>query len=305
MGATPILTGRVCMVTGATSGIGAVTARELGSLGATVVLVGRDAGRCARQADAIARATGAPVAALVADLSSQRQVRELADAFEGRFPRLDVLVNNAGACFARRRLTVDGIEMTLALNHLAPFLLTALLLPSLRRSGSARVVNVSSVAHTRATLEDLEDLQGARRYDRLAAYGRSKLAILLFTHELARRLEGTGVTANAVDPGLVATNLGIDDGWLRVKLRNLLRRELLSPEEGARTTLHVASAPQLEGVTGRYFRECREVRPSDASRDPAAAARLWEESERLTGLRDAAPRVPAVAAPGAATATPG
>jgi NAD(P)-dependent dehydrogenase (short-subunit alcohol dehydrogenase family) len=283
VGAERVLSGKLCLVTGATSGIGAVTARELAALGATVVLVGRDRARCDRQARDVARRTGSEVVPLVADLSSQQQVRAVADAVRRLSPRLDVLVNNAGSYFMVRRLSVDGVEMTLALNHLAPFLLTALLLPSLRASRSARVVNVSSGAHARASL-DLEDLQGERRYERLEAYGRAKLAQLLFTYELARRVRGTSVTSNAFDPGLVATNLGADNGWLRVKLRNLLTPGMVRPEVGARTGIHLAASPQVEGVTGRYFRECREVPSSAESRDEEAARRLWRASERLVRL---------------------
>jgi NAD(P)-dependent dehydrogenase (short-subunit alcohol dehydrogenase family) len=277
------LGGKICLVTGGTSGIGAVTARELARLGASVVLVGRDAGRCARRRDAIRRGTGSPVEALVADLSSQLQIRRLAEEFRARFARLDVLVNNAGSYFMRRRLTVDGLEMTFALNHLAYFLLTNLLLDRLEASAAARVVNVSSIAHEQGRL-DLADLQGERHYDRLAAYAASKLANLLFTYELARRLAGTRVTVNALHPGIVATHLGRDNGWLRTTVRNLLSRSMIDPEEGARTSVYLASSPEVEGVTGRYFYECKEARSSEGSRDPAAAADLWSVSERLTGL---------------------
>jgi NAD(P)-dependent dehydrogenase (short-subunit alcohol dehydrogenase family) len=277
------LDGRICLITGATSGLGAVTARALARLGAVVVVAGRDERRCTREVDAIRRA-GGRAEALTADLSSQAEVRRLAALFCARHPRLDVLVNNAGAYFRRRRVTADGLELTFALNHLAPFLLTLLLLERLLASPSGRVVNVSSRAHAREPL-DLEDLQAERRYDRLEAYGRSKLANLLFTYELARRLAGTPVTVNAVDPGAVATDLGSDDGWLRVKARNLLRRGLLTPEQGARTGIHVAASPRVAGLSGRYFRDGREARSSERSHDAAAAARLWRASEELTGLR--------------------
>jgi NAD(P)-dependent dehydrogenase (short-subunit alcohol dehydrogenase family) len=298
-----LLDGRVCLVTGATSGIGAATASELARLGARVVIVGRDAGRCAGAVARIRRAGGL-AEALVADLSSQASVRALAASFGRRHDRLDVLVNNAGAYFARRQLSADGVELTFALNHLGPFLLTLLLLDRLGASASARVVNVSSVAHEGLRL-DFDDLQAERRYDRLEAYGRSKLANLLFTYELARRLEGMRATANALHPGSVATHLGADRGWLRVRLRNLVRRGLLDPERGARTTVHVASAPELEGVTGRYFTDCREARSSEASRDPAAGARLWAASEQLTGLRwSPAPQWTLPHRPGSATFSP-
>jgi len=181
------LAGKICLVTGATSGIGAVTARELAARGATSVLVGRDGARCSRQAESIRRHTGSRVEFLIGDLSSQAQVRRVAQEFRSRFTRLDVLVNNAGAYFMRREISADGLEMTFALNHLAFFLLTSLLLDRLLASPSARVVNVSSNAHEQGTLDFL-NLQGERHYDRLEAYSRSKLANVLFTYELARRL---------------------------------------------------------------------------------------------------------------------
>jgi NAD(P)-dependent dehydrogenase (short-subunit alcohol dehydrogenase family) len=272
------------MVTGATSGLGAVTARQLAQLGATVVAVGRDRRRSERQAESIRRQTGARVEVAIADLSSQAQIHCLVREFSRRFARLDVLVNNAGAYFMRRELSVDRLEMTFALNHLAHFLLTNLLLERLKESPSARVVNVSSCAHEQARM-DFEDLQCERRYERIEAYARSKLANLLFTYELTRRLKGRRVTVNALDPGIVATNLGSNNGWLRTKVRNLLNRSMISPEEGARTSTYLASSPEVEGVTGRYFFQCKEVRSSEASHDEAAADTLWRVSEYLTGLR--------------------
>jgi NAD(P)-dependent dehydrogenase (short-subunit alcohol dehydrogenase family) len=288
------------MVSGATSGIGRVTARELARLGATVIVLGRDNRKCARQVETIKRETGSRVEALVADLSSQRQIRQLAEDFRSMFARLDVLVNNAGSYFMRREVSVDGLEMTFAVNHLAPFLLTSLLLDRLQASSSARVVNVSSNAHTQARI-DFEDLQCERRYDRLEAYSRSKLANLLFTYELARRLKGSGVTVNAVNPGSAATNLGSDNGWvrgwMRVKLRNLLKRHLIRPEEGAKANIYLATSPEVEGVTGRYFFQCKEVPSSAASYGRATAERLWHASEELTGLRPSASRVGLLTAP--------
>jgi NAD(P)-dependent dehydrogenase (short-subunit alcohol dehydrogenase family) len=282
-----VMVGKVCIVSGATSGIGAETARELARLGATVVVLGRDPKKCARQVDIIRRETRSRVETLVADLSSQRQIRRLAEELRNEFPRVDVLVNNAACYFMKRRVTDDGLEMTFALNHLAPFLLTNLLLDRLLASPSARIVNVCSNAHTQGRI-DFDDLQCERRYDRLEAYSRSKLAILLFTYELARRLKESRVTANAVNPGAVASDLGSDNGWLRgwlrVRARNVIRRHLISPEEGAKTSIHVATSPELEGVTGRYFVHCKDVPSSVASYDRATAERLWRVSEELTGL---------------------
>jgi NAD(P)-dependent dehydrogenase (short-subunit alcohol dehydrogenase family) len=282
------------MVSGATSGFGAVTARALARLGATVIVLGRDRKKCARQVESIRRETGSRVEAMVADLSSQREIRRLAEEFRRKFPRLDVLVNNAASYFMRRELTEDGLERTFALNHLAPFLLTSLLLDRLEASPSARVVNLSSNAHTVGKI-DFEDLQCERRYDRLSAYSRSKLASLLFTYELARRLKGSRVTVNAVNPGSAATNLGSDNGWLRgrlrVKLRNLFKGYLISAEKGAKSSIYLATSPELEGVTGRYFLHCKEVPSSIASYDRATADRLWRVSGELTGLRPAASAV--------------
>jgi NAD(P)-dependent dehydrogenase (short-subunit alcohol dehydrogenase family) len=280
---TRALQGRICLVTGATTGIGSVTALELARLGGDVVIVGRRSDRCLREVARVHRATGGRVVALPADLSSLGQVRGLAEAFRSRFPRLDVLVNNAGSYFFRRELSADGLEMTFALNHLGHFALTLLLMRSLRASPSARVVNVSSAAHERWTV-DFDDLRCDKRYERLAAYGRSKLANLLFTYELARRLKGTRITVNALHPGSVATNLGSDGAWLRVRVRNLVKRSMLRPEDGARTSVYLATSREVEGVSGRYFNQCRQIRSSEASYDETAAARLWQVSEGLSGV---------------------
>lgn len=276
--------GKTCLVTGATSGLGAVAAMELAKMGATVIVAGRSASKCAAHAERIGRATGARVETALADLASMEQVRRMAGEVAARFERLDVLVNNAGTYLFERTLTPDGLEKTFAVNHLAPFLLTKLLLDRLKASPAARIVNVSSTAHANGAI-DFDNLQGERRYDRLDAYARSKLALLMFTYELARRLQGTTVTANAVHPGVVATELGSEGGareWLRVKLRNVAKRSMLTPEQGARFLVHAASAPELDGVSGRYLDQGREVRSSPASYDEAVARKLWEVSERLT-----------------------
>lgn len=275
--------GKTCLVTGATSGLGRVTARELARLGARVVLVGRDRARCEAATSAIAGATGnAAVEYLVADLSVQAQVRRLARDFRARHDRLDVLVNNAGALFATRRESADGIEMTFALNHLAYFLLTELLLDVLKAAAPARVVNVASGAHAMVRGIDFDDLQGRARYRPFRAYSQSKLANILFTFELARRLEGTGVTANTLHPGFVATNFTAGNGALGWSLRRLAGLLAIRPEEGAKTSVYLASSPEVAGITGRYFVEQRTAEPSAAARDRDAALRLWRVSEELT-----------------------
>ncbi len=294
--------GKVCLVTGATSGIGEATARELAARGATVVVVGRSAERAAATVARIERrtrsgtgdseargsearlgvpnGTGNVVESLLADLSSQRDVRRLAEAFTARHDRLHVLVNNAGAVFTRRRESPDGLELTFALNHLAYFLLTTLLLDTLKASAPARVVNVSSDAHTPARL-DFDDLQAERGYSGFGVYGRSKLANLLFTYELARRLEGTGVTVNALHPGVVASRFATNNGRLIRLLHPLARPFMISPEQGARTVVYLATSPEVEGVTGQYFVKERPRRSSEASYDLAAAERLWQASADL------------------------
>jgi retinol dehydrogenase 12 len=275
--------GKVCMVTGATSGLGFATARALAAQGATVVGVGRTA---ATTSTARARmpAEAAGVEWLTADFRSLAQVRDLAVEFQRRHSRLDVLVNNAGATFRKRQLTTEGIELTLAVNHLAPFLLTNLLLDMLRASAPSRIVNVASIAHLRGDL-DFADLEMRRGYRPFRAYARSKLANLLFTYELARRLEGTGVTVNAVHPGLVRTKLGSRNGVLRsVGWRLLhLRHHSVSvdPERGADAIVFVASSPDVASRSGGYFSEREWVPSSPESRDRAAAERLWTVSERL------------------------
>ena len=276
--------GKVCLVTGANSGIGRVTALGLAERGATVVLVCRNEESGAAVLDEIGR-QGGTATLLTADLSSQRQVRAAAAAFLERFDRLDVLINNAGvAVRGARQLSEDGLETTFAVNHLAPFLLTTLLLDRLKASAPARVITVSSAAHRTYAL-DFDDLQGERRYSGFGAYARSKLANILFTHELSRRLEGTGVTANCMHPGVVATGIFRNQlPWVRAVFTNPLA---LTPEKGADTLLWLATAPDVAEVSGRYFVRRKPRRPSRAARDPATARRLWEASEALTAQRDA------------------
>ncbi|HEX5189482.1 MAG TPA: SDR family NAD(P)-dependent oxidoreductase [Streptosporangiaceae bacterium] len=276
--------GRVCVVTGASSGIGKATSVALAGLGATVVLVCRDRARGqAAMADVAAAAgeTARPSLEL-ADLSSMEQVRALAGRL-GKLPAIRVLINNAGLVVARRQLTADGFELSLAVNHLAPFLLTNLLLPTLTASAPARVITVSSIAHRGAML-DVDDLQCERRYLAMLAYANSKLANVLFTRELARRLDATEVTANCLHPGTVRSRFG-DTGalWLRLGLAvggGVLR----TPESGAKTSVYLASAPEMAGQTGGYYVNAKRRRPSRRARDDDLARRLWEASARLTGL---------------------
>ena len=277
------MAGRTVLVTGGTGGIGGATAAGLAALGARVGVVGRDRGRAEAAAGHI-RAAGGQADVFVADASAQREVRGLADEVLAAYPRLDVLVNNVGGYWAHRHATEDGLERTFAVNHLAPFLLTNLLLDRLRESVPARVVTVSSGAQAMGRI-DFDDLQGERGYSGQRAYNQSKLANVMFTYELARRLEGTGVTANVLHPGVVRTAIGREDskGWMRLMLP-VLRPFMRSPEKGARTSIHLASSPELEGVTGQYFANEQPKRSSKASYDTEAAARLWRVSAELVGL---------------------
>jgi NAD(P)-dependent dehydrogenase (short-subunit alcohol dehydrogenase family) len=280
--------GRICLVTGATSGIGRETAIGLAERGATVVIAGRDAARGREAVTEIQRRAGRrDVELLVADLSSQAEVRRLAAEFRARHDQLHVLVNNAAVITPKRTTTIDGLETQLAVNHLAPFLLTRLLLEVMKASAPARIVNVSSQVE-RMGVVDFDDLGRERRpYERLDAYNQSKLANILFTTELARRLEGTGVTANCLHPGVIGTNLLAAYEGRPALLKFLTTRGRPSPKDGAVTSLFVATSPTLDGVTGRYFRESAESRPSPKALDADVAARLWEVSERLTGLAGA------------------
>jgi len=279
-----LMQGKICVVTGATSGIGLVTAQVLARQGATLIVIARNAERGAATVSRIQQETGnSAVELMVTDLSAQTQVRQLAREIQHRFARLDVLVNNAGALFARRQLSQDGLEMTFALNHLAYFLLTNLLLDPLKAADSARIVNVSSEAHRRARL-DFSDLQGQHRYTGWRAYSRSKLANILFTYELARRLAGTGIVTNTLHPGFVATNFGRNNRSITAAFFRILQLAAISPEEGAQTIICLASSPAVKGVTGEYFVKQQAVRSSQASYDRIAAERLWQVSAELTRL---------------------
>ena len=280
------MAGRVCVITGASSGIGKAASVALARLGASVVLVCRDRGRGERaMAEVAAAATAGQPSLELADLSSLQQVRDVAGRL-GQLPKIDVLVNNAGLVVARRRLTVDGLEHTLAVNHLAPFLLTNLLLPKLQASAPAsapaRVITVSSTAHRGGRL-NLDDLQLERFYSPMLAYSNSKTANILFTRELASRLAGTGVTANCLHPGTVATNFGqTGSRWLRYGLV-VGRYFLRTPESGASRIVYLASSPEVAGQTGGYYVGRKRREPSKSARDDDLARRLWDISAELTG----------------------
>jgi NAD(P)-dependent dehydrogenase (short-subunit alcohol dehydrogenase family) len=281
------MSGRVCVVTGATRGIGRATAERLAELGATLVLVCRRLEEGEGVASEIASAHGGrPALVVPGDLSSQRSVRDAADLIRAAHGQVHVLVNNAGLIPRQRETTVDGLEMQFAVNHLAYFLLTNLLLDRLVDGAPSRVVNVTSGAHQGGRL-DFSDLQSERRYDPVRVYGRTKLANVLFTYELARRLANTGVTANCLHPGVVATKLMAD--YMNVPLVGgaIARTFGGSPEKGAETSAYLAASREVEGVTGRYFVGQRETRSSPASYDVTLQQRLWEESTRLTALATA------------------
>jgi NAD(P)-dependent dehydrogenase (short-subunit alcohol dehydrogenase family) len=284
MNETNLLEGKTCMVTGATSGIGLATARGLAKLGARVVVVGRDANKCTRVVKDIRQQSGNPeVDCLLADLSDQAQIRKLALEFQESYARLHVLVNNAGGFFLRRQESVDGLEMTFALNHLNYFLLTILLIEVLKASAPARIVNVSSESHRNERM-DFDDLQMKRSYKPMRAYGRSKLDNILFTRELSRRLEGSGVMANALHPGFVATNIGGNNGWLARVVMPLIHLRAISPQKGAETSIYLASSPEVAGVSSEYFIKCKSVRAGEAAYDDQAALQLWNASQDLTGV---------------------
>ena len=279
------MNGRICLVTGSTHGIGLATARALAEMGATVLVHGRDGVRARAVARTLGRDTGnRNVRSVRADFAELAQVRRLAQELESGLPRLDVLINNAAVMGAPGARSADGYDLTFAVNHLAPFLLTNLLLGRLRQSAPARIIVVASEAHRRAAL-DFGDLMNARVPGFLTAYERSKLANLLLVRSLARRLAGSGVSVNALHPGLVASHLF---RGLPLPLRLLLlgpgRLAMSSTERGARGSVYLASAPGLGGESGGYYRRCRRVAPSAEAESDADAERLWLESARLTGL---------------------
>ncbi len=284
--------GKICLVTGGTNGIGRATAQALAQMGATVVIVGRDAQKAARVSEQIRIATGNQKADwLLADLSSQQDIRRLATEFKSKYSQLHVLLNNAGGTFNTRQLSVDGIEMTFALNHLAYFLLTNLLLDTIKASAPARIINVSSGAHTGGKI-DFDNLQGERSYTSFAPYANSKMANILFTTELARRLEGTGVTVNTLHPGLTSTGFGKNNPGLLMNIMGavipLIAR---SPEKGAQTSIYLASSPEVHSISGKYFVDCKVTQPAPAATDRAVAKQLWDISAEMVHLADAVPEL--------------
>lgn len=280
------LRGKTILVTGGTDGIGKQTALELAQSGANVWIVGRNRVKC----KAVSLEIGArlsdsrTIQPLVADLSSIEGVKSLAAEVRNRLGRLDVLLNNAGGMFMQRELTVDGLERTFALNHLAYFTLTHELMPLLRASAPARIICVASDAHRAAQGIQFEDLQSERRYSGWKAYCQSKLANVLFVRELARRIEGSGVSANALHPGFVRTAFFSWPGMAGTMTRLFARIAAISVEAGARTPVYLARSEEVSGVSGKYFYKCKYVEPSTWARDDAAARRLWDVSASLTGL---------------------
>jgi NAD(P)-dependent dehydrogenase (short-subunit alcohol dehydrogenase family) len=275
---------KVCLITGATSGIGLATALGLAQQGASVILVGRNQDRGTAALARIRDETGNRSACfLAADLSAHSEVRQLAQEVQARYPRLDVLINNAGSFFHRRQESADGIEMTWALNVLGPFLLTKLLSQRLKASAPARVLNVSSVMQ-RVGRMHFGDLEGKQRYNRVRAYSQSKLALVLLAYEFARRLGGTGVTVNALNPGFVATGIiSGNGGWPWGLFQAVANLVAVSPQAGAQTGIYLASSPDVAATTGQYFKGGKAVPSSAASYDLAAAQRLWQVCLEMTG----------------------
>ena len=276
--------GKVALVTGGTSGIGKATATALSAMGADVVITGRNRERGEGGAAENRAQTGGRVDLALADLSSQAEVRSLAEEFRRRYDRLDVLVNNAGLVQSERTETVDGLETTFATNHLAPFLLTNLLRDMLEESAPSRVVTVSSEAERWGNI-DFDDLQSEKKYRGFPVYGMTKLANILFTYELAERLKGTGVTATCMHPGAVNTRFGTNNTGPMTVLFRLFKPFMRTPEQGADTVIWLASSPDVEGVSGRYYSDRKPIEPKRIANDPSARRRLWEESERLTGMK--------------------
>jgi len=280
--------GKTALITGGTSGIGKATAVALAAMGADVVIVGRNPERGeAAVEDIRVQSHSESVELMLADLSVQAEVRRLAEEFQGRHDRLDVLANNAGLVQSRRTETPDGIETTLAINHLAPFLLTNLLLDLLKKSAPSRVITVSSEAQRLGNM-DFDDIQSTRKYKGFPVYGMTKLANIMFTYELAERLRGTFVSANCVHPGPVSTNFAKNNGGPMALFFRLGKPFMRSPEQGADTLIWLASSPEVEGTSGKYFSDRKEIEAKETAYDEGARRRLWEISEELTGLKVAA-----------------
>jgi NAD(P)-dependent dehydrogenase (short-subunit alcohol dehydrogenase family) len=276
---------KLCVITGATDGIGRAAAFALAAQGARLLLHGRDPDKGARVVEDLKARTGNPaIEFLQADFSALAEVRRLATAVLERVPRVDVLVNNAGGVFAKRLLSKDGYEMTFAVNHLAPFLLTQLLLGTLKGAAPSRIVTTSSVAHKGARIP-FDDLQATAKYSAMGAYGTSKLANILFTRALAKRLQGTRVTATCLHPGFVRTSFGrgFDANPIARHLFGFVSRFARTPEKGAETLVFLAASPEVEGASGGYYFDCKLTTPSAAAQDEAAAERLWQVSEQLVG----------------------
>jgi NAD(P)-dependent dehydrogenase (short-subunit alcohol dehydrogenase family) len=277
------MTDRVCVITGATDGIGKETAYALALQGAKLLIHGRDPDKGARSvAQLKARSRNPAIEFLQADFGSLADVRQLAAAIMERTPRIDVLINNAGGMFVKRTLSKDGYELTFAVNHLAPFLLTHLLLDTLKGTPQARIVTTASAAHRGAKL-DFDDLQTTGKYSAMGAYGRSKLANILFTRALAKRLAGTTVTATCLHPGFVRTNIARDMALIPRGVFRVISRFIRSPEQGARTVVYLASSAEVQGASGGYYLDCKLTPPALAARDEGAAAHLWRVSEQLVG----------------------
>ncbi len=287
---TNLMVGKIVLITGGTGGIGKATAIGLARLGARVGITGRDVARTGQVAADIRAASGNPaVDPFAADMSSQAEVRRLAVAVLETYPRLDVLINNVGGFWAHRHPTADGLERTFALNHLAPFLLTNLLLDRLKAGAPARVVTVSSGAQSAGRI-DFDDLQSAHNYSGQRAYSQSKLANIMFTNELARRLEGTGVTASSVHPGVVRTNFGAEDqAWLFTVVSKVVLPFLKTPAQGAQTSIYLASSPDVDGVTGQFFAGGKPKTANRVAYDTDMTARLWSVSADLVGMTSAIP----------------
>ena len=281
------LTGKTVVLTGATSGVGRATAVGLARMGPQLILLGRNPARCDETLTEIEEKTGRTDTELIrCDLSSLAGIRSAADEILARVGAIHVLLNNAGVTMMKRTVTADGFETTFAVNHLAYFALTAHLLPMIRSSAPARIVNVASDAHRFLRGIDTDDLQNEQSFSGMRVYGQSKTCNIHFTRELARRLDGTGISVNALHPGGVRSNLGGGDpGPLLGALRKVINLFLKSPEEGARTSIYLATDPAVEGKTGGYYVKCRESEPAAHARDETTAARLWEISEKLCGLQ--------------------